>query len=96
MLADTITPETPIQIGMVVAAVGSFMGGALWIQRSMTRFQHALELFKLEVQQRLASLEDKSGGKLTRAEFRAWIHELRASNPNLKIPDFDGEWKSKD
>lgn len=96
MLADTISPDTPIQIGLVVTAIGSFVGGALWIQKALTRFQHALDLFKLEVNQRLTSLEDRTGGRVTRGEFRAWIHEFRALNPTIKIPDFDGNHPKDD
>lgn len=96
MFAETITSETPIQIGLVVTVIGSFVGGALWIQKALTRFQHSLDLFKLEVHNRLTALEDRTGGRMTRAEMRAWIHEFRALNPGIKIPDIDADGRTKE
>lgn len=96
MFAETITADTPIQIGLVVTVIGSFVGGALWIQKALTRFQHSLDLFKLEVHNRLTALEDRTGGRVTRSEMRAWIHEFRALNPGMKIPDIDGDTRPKD
>lgn len=96
--ADVITESSGVAIGLAVTVLLAIVGGALWIQAGMSKVDAGLALLsekvnaridtlQVEMQTRLTAIEDKAGGRVTRAEMRAWIAELRALNPKLKIPD---------
>ena len=93
-----IGESTGVTIGVVLGVMTTMVGGALWISSGLNKVTNGLEVLGVsvnsridsltaEVNARLHAIEDKAGGRVTRAEMRAWIQETRALNPNCKIPD---------
>ena len=93
MLADAISENSTIEIGFVVLIVSGFVGGIWKVVSSLSNLDHRLDLLQQAMELRFQRLEThaKDDSRLTRVEFRAWVHEFQAANPALKVPspDFD-------
>lgn len=91
MLADVLNEHSTIEVGFVILLVGGFVGGIWKVVSSLTNLDHRIDLLQQAMELRFQRLElhAQDDTRLTRSEFRAWIHEFAASNPSLKIPSPD-------
>jgi len=76
MSESELNEKTKLPLGLVVACIGAFLGGALWINNSLNKIDN-----------RLASMEARVSDRWTESDMRIWTMQLRMDNPNLKIPE---------
>lgn len=73
-----LNEKTKVPLGLVVAAIMAFIGGALWINNSLNQIRSELALIKFGVNNTLSS-----------RDMELWIMKLRLENPNLKVPELN-------
>lgn len=81
-----LTPQTWIPIGVAVAAIMAFAGGAVWINSNFQslQFQNGeLSRGMARLEQRIDTLQDR----WTARDMQQWIELLRAKNGTLSVPD---------
>jgi len=76
MSESELNEKTKLPLGLVVACIGAFLGGALWINNSLNKIDN-----------RLAAMEARVSDRWTESDMRIWTMQLRMDNPNLKIPE---------
>jgi len=72
----TINEKTRIPLGIAVATITAFMGGAIWLNNSLNK-----------IDARLALIEGGTRDRFSGADMRIWVMQLRLDNPTLKIPE---------
>lgn len=89
----TLTQDTKTTIGVTALCVTTFLGGALWIERSLaavradvTAGQAKTESRLDLIDYRLRQIEARESGAVTIPVFRAWASDLKERNPNLSVP----------
>lgn len=73
---EEITEQTRIPLGIAVTAAIAFVGGAIWINSSLTEIKHELSDIKRETLSRQS-----------RESIEIWIIKFRAENPTIKVPE---------
>ncbi len=91
LLADVLNEHSTVEIGFVILIAGGFVGGIWKVVSSLSSLDHRIDLLQQAMELRFQRLEihAQDDTRLTRAEFRAWVHEFVAANPTLKIPSPD-------
>lgn len=70
-----INERTKIPLFTMVACIGAFVGGALWISNALNR-----------VDARLAAMEQRVSDRWTSTDMRIWVMQLKMDNQSLKVP----------
>jgi len=70
-----LNDKTVMPLGMVIACVAAFIGGALWINNSLNRIEN-----------RLASMEYRVSDRWTGSDMKLWVARFKLENPNIKVP----------
>lgn len=75
-----VNEKTWVPLGVAVAAIAAFAGGAVWLNTALVR-----------IDLRLQGLEEhhlKNDGRwVSINEFFTWSHMLRVQNPEIDLPD---------
>lgn len=70
-----LNEKTVMPMGLVIGCVAAFVGGAIWINSSLSEIKYSI-----------ASIEIKLNDRWTGQDMRLWIARLRLENPTMKIP----------
>lgn len=62
-------------MGIAIAMISAFVGGALWLNNSLNRIDRRLELIETSVKSRF-----------TAQDMRLWVMQFQINNPTLKVP----------
>jgi cell division protein FtsL len=73
---EEISEKTRVPIGVAVTVAIAFIGGAIWINASLSDIKHELTDIKREM-----------ASRQSRDSLEIWIIKFRAENPNLKVPE---------
>lgn len=86
-MSNTLSKDTKVNLGLVMALVVSFVGGAFWIKDSLA--ENTVKL--LLVEQRLATIEQSilNNDYVEKDEFRLWKQAFANSNSDLNVPGVD-------
>jgi len=76
MSESELNEKTKLPLGLVVACIGAFLGGALWINNSLNKIDN-----------RLAAMEARVSDRWTEGDMKIWVMRLQMDNPSLKIPE---------
>jgi hypothetical protein len=71
-----LNEKTKVPLGVVIACLTVFIGGALWITNSLNRIDN-----------RLIAMETRMTERWTAADMKLWAMQLRMENPSLKVPE---------
>ncbi len=77
---NTITERTRIPLGIAVATITAFLGGAIWLNNSLNR-----------IDARLVLIENGTRDRFTGRDMKLWVLQLKFDNPTLKVPDVSQE-----
>lgn len=80
-----LTPDTKTTLAVTALCVTAFLGGALWIERSLNTVSTRLGL----VEYRLEAIEHGSDDRWRRADMRAWVRDFKERNPSISVPTVD-------
>jgi len=75
-----INEKTVMPMGLVIGCVAAFMGGAIWINSSLSDIKYSIAAIQLQ-------LSDRWTGN----DMKLWVARLKFENPTLKIPPTNGE-----
>ncbi len=84
-MAERLSSQTWIPIGVAVAAVVAFAGGAVWINSKLQLLEFSnreLQLTMESMQSEIRTLRDRWTGR----DMSQWVEILQARNPTLAIP----------
>lgn len=81
-----ITPQTWVPIGVAVAAVLSFGGGAVWINSNFQTLQFSNKQLS-EQMNRMERRIDELQDRWTARDMAQWVELFKAKNATLNIPD---------
>ncbi len=79
---STLSRETLMPIGAVVAVCAAFLSGALWINSKLGELSWEVRSLKSEV----ANIKSREAP--TTQEIQLWIRLFAAQNPDVSIPQF--------
>lgn len=91
-MAVMLNQDTKTTIGVTALCVSAFLGGAAWINASISAVEKGLEgsNHRLDlIDYRLKTLEGASDDRWRRSDMKAWARDMRERNPSMSIPSVD-------
>lgn len=71
-----LNEKTVMPMGLVIGCVVAFVGGAIWINSSLSEIKYSI-----------ASIQLQLSDRWTGSDMKLWVAKLKFENPNLKIPE---------
>lgn len=91
-MAGALTQETKTTLGVTALCVSAFLGGAFWINDSISAVErvqyesnHKLDL----IDYRLKALEGAADDRWKRSDMRSWVRDFKERNPTIPAPSVD-------
>lgn len=91
-MAVSLTQDTKTTIGVTALCITAFLGGAGWIQSSISAVKdaqsdsnHKLDL----IDYRLKTLEGAADDRWRRSDMKTWARDLKERNPSVSTPSVD-------
>lgn len=71
-----LTENTRIPLGVAVGCTVAMVGGAIWLNSNLHAIKDEIRAMRAEFSQ-----------NMNKSTFQIWVLELKADNPNLKVPN---------
>jgi len=75
-----LNEKTVMPMSLVVGCVVAFVGGAIWINSSLSEIKYSIAAIQIQLSDRW-----------TGSDMKLWVARLKFENPTLTVPSTKGE-----
>lgn len=91
MAESVITEKTRVPLGIAVACILAFSGGAMWIQSGFSDLRQSITLLGVELRADnraiTSRIEADTSDRMRKSEMIRFMNELHRLNPSIIMPE---------